>query len=163
MEVYQPVVFSMIMTGARLTNAQRQPHLDGGITGLIYLTSDEYCTGGTALYRHRLTGLERIPVSADATMMELARTCDIDPESLRTPAGYKSFLDTIIFNPLFAAKGNSYVNDGNEFWELLHLAKMKFNRLAIIDGRIPHSQYMREDDFRDHARLTQTLYLKESS
>jgi hypothetical protein len=159
-EVYQPVVFSAIMTGSRLTNAQRQPHLDAGVTGLIYLNSDEHSSGGTALYRHRLSGLEWIPTQPNAAIVELAQRLDINPETLKTPQGYISFLDNMIFNPHFAAKGNDYINDGNEFWELLHLATMKFNRLAIIDGRIPHSQYVKQGAFTDHARLTQTIYLK---
>ena len=159
-EVYQPVVFSAMMTGGRLTNAQRQPHLDPGVTGLVYLNSDQHSSGGTALYRHRLSGLEWIPEKANGTMVELAQRLDINPEILKAPQGYTAFLDNIIFNPQFAAAGNDYINDGNDFWEKLSLVEMKFNRLAILDGRMPHSQYVKQGQFTDHARLTQTIYLR---
>jgi hypothetical protein len=160
-EAYHPVIFSSIVNnGVRLTNNQRQPHIDPGMTAMVYLNADEHCAGGTALYRHKLTGLERIPFTPTPEIEALAVECGVNPETLRTPAGYTAFQDSVIFNPLFAARGNSYMNDGNDFWEFLYLVEMKFNRLVIIDGRVPHSQYLKDADFKDYSRLTQALYLK---
>ena len=45
----------------RLNIGQRAPHIDPDITALIYLNPEQSSTGGTALYRHRPTDLERLP------------------------------------------------------------------------------------------------------
>ena len=160
-EVFHPVIFSSIVNdGTPLTVAQRQPHIDPGITALVYLNPDELCAGGTGIYRHRLTGLERIPTTPTIEMAQLAVQCGTNPEFLTTPQGYTTFQDNIIFNPLFAVRENTYINDGNDFWELLYLVEMRFNRLVIIDGRMPHSQHLKAGQFGDHSRLTQALYLR---
>jgi hypothetical protein len=159
-EAFHPVLFSALQGGIPLNVGQRQPHVDPGVTALIYLNLNEHCAGGTGLYRHRLTGLERIPLEATPEIARLAAQCAINPESLKTPGGYTSFQDSIVFNPLFAVRGNSYVNDGNDFWELLYLIAMKYNRLVAFDGRQFHSQYLKESDFRDHPRINQLLYLR---
>jgi hypothetical protein len=159
-EAFHPVIFSALQGGLPLNVGQRQPHVDPGVTALIYLNPNELCTGGTGLYRHRLTGLERIPLTATPEIAPLAAQCGIDPESLKTPTGYTTFQDSIVFNPLFAARENSYMNDGNEFWELLYLIAMKYNRLVAFDGRQFHSQHFKETDFRTQARINQLLYLR---
>ena len=66
----------------------------------------------------------------------------------------------MIFNPLFAFRENTYINDGNEYWELLYLIEMKPNRLVIFDGRMPHSQHLSVQDYRDYYRINQILYFK---
>jgi hypothetical protein len=60
---------------------------------------------------------------------------------------------------LFAAKDNAYINDGNEFWELLKLVEMRPNRLIVFDARMFHSQYIKEGQYRDAFRVNQILYL----
>ena len=57
-------------------------------------------------------------------------------------------------------RGNTYINDGNEFWEFLHLIEMRHNRLVIFDGRMPHSQYLKEEQFQDYYRINQIMYFK---
>jgi hypothetical protein len=160
-EPFHPVVFAAIVhDGARLNVAQRQPHIDPGITGLFYLNTPEQCVGGTALYRHKLTGIERIPLAPTAEIAQLAMKCDVNPEFLKNPQGYTTFQDNIIFNPLFAAPEGEYINDGNDYWEKLFLVEMKFNRLVIVDGRVPHSQYIKTGQFKSEPRITQTFYLR---
>jgi hypothetical protein len=161
-QLFQPVVFSAIQNdgATRLNVAQRMPHVDPGVSAMIYLNRDAECSGGTGLYRHTLTGLERLPIAATNEMRRLAELCDIDPRNLETPQGYTSFQDQIIFNPLFAVQENSYINDGNPFWELLYKIEMKFNRLVVFDGRMFHSQHLDMTRFRDATRLNQILYLK---
>ncbi len=66
----------------------------------------------------------------------------------------------MIFNPNYAMRENAYINDGNEFWELLSLIEMRPNRLVIFDGRMPHSQHIQPDQFRDFYRINQILYFK---
>ncbi len=34
------------------------------------------------------------------------------------------------------------------------------NRLVILDGRMPHSQHIQPDQFRDFYRINQILYFK---
>lgn len=161
-QLFQPVVFSAIVNdGAlRLNVAQRMPHVDPGVSAMVYLNPDDECEGGTGLYRHTLTGLERLPLTATPEMLRLAELCDVDREAMKTPAGYTSFQDHIIFNPLFAVQENTYINDGNPFWELLYKIEMKFNRLVVFDGRMFHSQHLATNQFRDRTRLNQILYLK---
>lgn len=161
-QLIQPVVFSAIVNApGRLNVAQRQPHVDPGVSAMVYLNPDDECAGGTGLYRHRLTGLERLPTTATAELQQLARRLDLDPATLATPQGLTQFQDTIIFNPLFARPDDGYIDDGNAFWELLHTVEMRFNRLVIFDGRVFHSQHLSLDRFRDRPRLNQILYLKE--
>jgi len=147
-QAYQPVVFSALMhpEGARLTVDQRLPHVDPGVTAMIYLNPDAGCAGGTGLYRHRLTGLERIPPGPTPAIREPAARC--------------GFQDAIVFNPLFAAPEGEYVNDGNDFWELLYLVEMRHNRLVIFDGRTPRSQHIQAGQYSQRIRLNQILYLK---
>lgn len=159
-DVYHPVIFASIMNNSPLTVAQRQPHIDPGITAMAYLNAPDVCAGGTGIYRHKLTGLERIPMQPTQEIVNLALQCGLNPQSLATPDGYTAFQDNIIFNPLFAAPEGSYINNGNDFWELIYLVEMKYNRLVIIDGRMPHSQHIKKGQFDDHNRLTQALYLR---
>ncbi|MCO5171044.1 MAG: DUF6445 family protein [Planctomycetes bacterium] len=161
-QVFQPVVFSAIVNhpGLVLNNAQRQPHVDPGVSAMVYLNAPDACVGGTGLYRHRLTGLERVPAAVTPALLRFAEQYGFGPESLRSPEQYTAFQDSIVFNPLFAAKDNTYINDGNEFWELTYLVEMRFNRLVIFDGRVPHSQHLKPGQFGDHARLNQIFYLK---
>jgi len=94
-------------------------------------------------------------------MAELAIQCGQNPEALnKTQAAYIAFQDSVIFNPLFSPRENSYINDGNSYWELLYLMPMKFNRLVIFDGRMPHSQHMKDGQFRDKPRINQLLYFR---
>jgi hypothetical protein len=160
-ETFHPVIFSALGDGLRLNVAQRQPHVDPGVTAMVYVNPEKECSGGTGRYRHRLTGLERIPMGLTPEIAQLAIQCGQNPKALETPQGFTAFQDSIIFNPLFSAR-DSYINDGNEFWELLYLIAMKPNRLVIFDGRMPHSQHMKDGQFRDHTRLNQILYLKPS-
>jgi uncharacterized protein DUF6445 len=160
---YHPAVFSIILNDGRLelNEAQRQPHVDPGISAMVYLNDPQDCAGGTGIYRHRPTGLERIPLEATAEVRELARSRGLSSLDLDSSEGYRAFQDEVLFHPSYAAEGNSYINDGNEAWELLHLIEMKFNRLVIFDGRMPHSQHLAQGQFSQAYRLNQIIYLKE--
>jgi hypothetical protein len=163
-QLIQPVVFSAIVNRPGMLNlAQRQPHVDPGVSAMVYLNPDAECTGGTGLYRHRPTDLERLPTTATPEVLRLAERLELDPAPLRTPQGYTQFQETIIFNPLFARPDDGYIDDGNAYWELLYKVEMRFNRLVVFDGRMFHSQHLSLDRFRDRPRLNQILYLKERS
>ena len=158
----QPVVFQGIKTGNyRLNIGQRQPHIDQDITAMVYLNPADSCTGGTGLYRHRPTGLERVPPIPDGTIRQLADQLELSDEFFTSPEGYENFQNSMIFNPLFACRDNTYINDGNEYWELLELIEMRPNRLMMFDGRCFHSQYIQSGDYNQAFRVNQILYLSQ--
>lgn len=157
----QPVVFSGITNEHfRLNIGQRQPHIDQDITAMVYLNPQESCVGGTGLFRHRLTGLERLSKTPNHEIRELADRLELSDEFLASQEGYENFQQSMIFNPLFACRDNTYINDGNEFWELLYLIEMKPNRLIIFDGRCFHSQYIKPEHYTSAFRVNQILYLR---
>lgn len=160
----QPAVFQGIINqNFRLNIGQRQPHIDPDITAMVYLNPAESCAGGTGLYRHRLTGLERLPIRPDQTIRELADRLELSDEFLESEEGYENFQKSMIFNPLFSCRENTYINDGNEFWELIKLIDMKPNRLIIFDGRCFHSQYIRPEHYQTGFRINQIVYLSANS
>ncbi len=158
---YHPVIFSAIqMREYTLSPWQRQPHIDQGVTAMVYLNPEELCSGGTGLYRHRPTGLSRIPIGMTGDLVRLARTKGMTPSAVSTPEGYAEFLNTVFFRPEYAVKGNTYINDGNDYWELLYRIDMKPNRLVIFDGRMFHSQHIAPGQFTDCFRMNQILYFQ---
>jgi hypothetical protein len=160
----QPVVFSGITNNNyRLNIGQRQPHIDQDITAMIYLNPSESCIGGTGLYRHLPTNLERLSVSPNQEIRNLAERLELSDEFLKTQEGYENFQNSMIFNPLFACRNNTYINDGNQFWDLVFLIDMKPNRLIIFDGRCFHSQYIQPEHYTEAFRVNQILYLKSPS
>lgn len=158
---YHPVIFSAIQTREyRLTPWQRQPHIDQGVTAMVYLNPESFCSGGTGIYRHRPTGMSRLPIDITPELMRIAQGNGISPGKLRTQEGYAEFLNTVFFRTEYAAKDNAYINDGNDFWELLFLIEMKPNRLVIFDGRMFHSQHIATGQFQDCFRMNQILYFQ---
>lgn len=158
---YHPVIFSAIQTKTqRLTPWQRQPHIDQGVTAMVYLNPEELCSGGTGLFRHRPTGLSRIPHTITSSLVTLARTRGISPQGLLSGEEFPRFCNEVFFREEYAAKGNHYINDGNEFWELLYRIDMKPNRLVIFDGRMFHSQHIQPGAFNDGFRMNQILYFQ---
>ncbi len=158
---YHPVIFSAIQNrDYKLTSWQRQPHIDQGVTAMVYLNPEEMCSGGTGLYRHRPTGLSRVPIGLTTDLTLLAQQHGISAQALRTQDGYAELMNTVFFRPEYAAKDNAYINDGNEYWELLYRIDMKPNRLVIFDGRMFHSQHIAQGQFRDYFRMNQILYFQ---
>ncbi len=158
---YHPVIFSAIENRSyRLSPWQRQPHIDQGVTAMVYLNPEHLCAGGTGLYRHKPTGLDRIPLAITPQLQRIAEQHGFSAKSLEDSDGYAEFMNTAIFNPAYAAEENTYINDGNQYWELLFLIQMKSNRLVIFDGRMPHSQHITKDQFQDCFRINQILYFQ---
>ena len=158
---YHPVIFSAIQNrDYKLTPWQRQPHIDQGITAMVYLNPEEMCSGGTGLYRHCPTGLTRVPIGLTPELSGLARQHGISAQALRTADGYADCMNRVFFRPEYAVKENQYINDGNEYWELLYKIEMKPNRLVIFDGRMFHSQHIAPAQFREYFRMNQILYFQ---
>lgn len=159
----QPVVFQGITNkNYQLNIGQRQPHIDQDITAMVYLNPAQSCVGGTGLYRHRPTGLERVPIMPDQDIRDLADRLELSDEFLNSPEGYENFQNSMIFNPLFANRDNTYINHGNEYWELLKLIDMRPNRLIIFDGRCFHSQYITANQYTEAFRVNQIVYLSQT-
>lgn len=152
-----PLTISRSYTTVELEPSQRQPHRDPTFVGLIYLNRGSECVGGTALYGHRPTGRDYIPAVPDASMIRLAHNLGYHPEEWRGPTDYEQMVRNVFFNEAFANPENETVNEGNQYWELLELVEMKFNRLVLFDGQIPHTEYTPRNSFDDTPRTVQLL------
>ena len=158
----QPLVFQGIMNkDFRLNVGQRQPHIDQDITAMVYLNPHQTCVGGTGLYRHRPTNLERVPILPDQQIRDLAEQLELSEEFFQSQDGYENFQNSMLFNPLFAKRENEYINEGNDYWELLYLIEMKPNRLIIFDGRCFHSQFIEKTQYTEAFRVNQIIYLSQ--
>jgi hypothetical protein len=164
-------VFSVMDERASaLARHQPHPHIDNlgegqaGLAALVYLNPPSQCRGGTAIYRHRETGLleyrgEITPglarymakhglTSADDAVDHMTRVTDEEMAALTE-----------------AAKETDWgsLTDSNETWELAKLLEMRFNRCVVFDGYFFHGPYMRSGDFGrtlETRRITQTLYFE---
>lgn len=140
---------------------QRLPHTDPAIAAYVYLNQPKDCSGGTALYRHRPTGLELIPFTADKHMVQLALDFGYPPlQEGRRTRNYVEMVQRVVFHPRQANPDGSMLNDGNRYWELMLLLEMRFNRLIIHDGRIPHTAYIPPGSFEEVPRLMQMLSIE---
>jgi Family of unknown function (DUF6445) len=141
-----------------LKDRQRLPHNDPTAAALVYLNRPEDCAGGTGLYRHRPTGLEVVPLRADARMVELARDLGYPACRLnRRTASYVEMVARVVYDTRQANRDGSMLNGGNEYWDLMDLIEMRFNRLVVYDARIPHTVYLEPGSFEDVPRLVQML------
>lgn len=146
---------------APLSPRQRIPHNDPTAAALIYLNRPEDCSGGTGLYRHRPTGLEIIPLKADARMVRLARDLGYPPLRLNhRTENYVRMIERVVYHPRQGNSDGSLLNKGNPYWELMALIEMRFNRLVVYDGRIPHTAYIEPGTFEDMPRLVQMLSIE---
>jgi len=85
---YHPVIFSAIINRNYQLNAwQRQPRLDQGVTATVYLNPEELCSGGTGLYRHRPTGLDRLPIAMTSDVIQLAQQHGMNTAALKREDG----------------------------------------------------------------------------
>lgn len=75
-------------------------------SGILYLSLPEHCRGGTDFYRHRRTGLERVPATLDGIVAAGYPTGDalvrdvINRDTLKPAAWEKSFAAPMRFNRL---------------------------------------------------------------
>lgn len=100
----------------------------GGIAAILYLNTPHQCRGGTALWRHKPSGLERMP-----SPLEIKHGALRTGERFSYP-GYgkspKRFMDAIY------ADGKD-----PDKWELVQLADMKTNRLILYPAACFHSRF----------------------
>jgi hypothetical protein len=147
-------VTNILRTDVALGPTQKIPHFDQTrFAAQVYLNTPEECRGGTGLYRHRATGLERYPITP--AIFERYRA-HFEPIFKRH--GFKSAGD--LQKALLKQPGHDdFITDSNEEWELIHLAEMKYNRLIVYEGNPFHSTYVKRDWFVDCYRLAQLIFL----
>lgn len=112
-------------------------HIDGDAhwSGILYLTPDEYCEGGTEFYRHREQGTDRTYIT--------------DAEA--RAHGFESCSQFAI---------QTIQNDGNRLdkWEHLMTVPMRFNRMIIFRPWFWHTAGKSFGDSPENARLVQLFF-----
>jgi len=111
-------------------------HIDPAFySGILYLSADEHCRGGTEFYRHRRTGLDRVPT---------------DPLRI-TGAGFDN-ADQLI---------ESVVNADTlkpSKWERSFTAPMRFNRLILFSPWMFHNSAPGFGDRPENGRLAYLMF-----
>jgi hypothetical protein len=120
--------------------------------GVIYLTKPEFCAGGTSFWRHRRTGLVRIP---DSLEDEWAAEAIIATRSSSIESLIRNCLDEAMPDP-----GQGFPSKQTKWWKPELLVPMKWNRLVIYDSRLFHTPDVprKFGSTHDDQRLTQNLY-----
>jgi len=152
---YRDHVFAIIDDDPNSLNPrQRQPHYDDfcDAAGVIYLTKPEFCAGGTSFWRHRRTGLVRIP---DSLEDEWAAEAIIATRSSTIESLIRNCLDEAMPDP-----GQGFPSKQTKWWKPELLVPMKWNRLVIYDSRLFHTPDVprKFGSTHDDQRLTQNLY-----
>lgn len=114
-----PCAFSLTTVAPQaLGPLQRVPHFDAStphyIAALLYLCDENH--GGTAFYRHRATGLQRISADACERYGEA-----VAAELERQPAPPR------------------YFGESDAHFELLGVMRARFNRLVLYRGSLLHT------------------------
>lgn len=143
--VHEPVERSVIAEHGRfrLTLAEDEGdrgyyvHIDSDShwSGILYLTPDEYCQGGTEFYRHRGHGLDRTYITDVEAQANGYETCS------------KFAIDTI-------------QQDGNDLskWEHLMTVPMRFNRMVLFRPWFWHTSGISFGDSPENGRLVQLFF-----
>jgi hypothetical protein len=156
---YLDHVFAVIDDDIETLNPrQRQPHYDDfcDAAGVVYLTKPEFCAGGTSFWRHRRTGLVRVP---DTLEDEWAADAIFTTRSSSVEALVRNCLDEAMPDP-----GPGFPSKMTEWWQPELLIPMRWNRLVIYDSRLFHTPDVpqRFGTTNEERRLTQNLYFSRS-
>jgi hypothetical protein len=116
-------------------------HVDPAFySGILYLSLPEHCRGGTDFYRHRRTGLDRVPMTAEGIL----------------GAGYGDVNDLI----------GEVVNQDTlkpSKWERSFTAPMRFNRLILFSPWMFHNSGPGFGDRPDNGRLVHLMFFAAAS
>lgn len=111
-------------------------HIDpADYSGILYLSLPQHCRGGTDFFRHRRTGLDRVPTDA----LGIAQ------------AGYGDINQLV----------DDVVNQDTTKparWEKSFTAPMRFNRLILFSPWMFHNSAPGFGDSADNGRLVQLLF-----
>jgi len=105
-------------------------------SGVLYLSRPDDCRGGTEFYRHRATGLERVPR---------------DQRQLRD-AGFSSYDD------LRTAMHEEELDHSK--WELTMTVPMRFNRLVLLQPQYWHTSGPGFGDSIENGRLVYLMFFR---
>ena len=107
----------------------------------IYLNTEEEQNGGTAIYRFKDNGRNRV-FGEDFDYL------------LKNKEKYAHLIET----------GQSYYDENwRDFWEIDRVLTMKFNRVVIYPGYFFHGAYHTDNAFRHYPRVTQTAFISTKS
>lgn len=104
-------------------------------SGILYLSLPEHCRGGTEFFRHKPTGLERVP----QTEVELAATPYSDINRL--------IEDVVNGDTLKPAR-----------WERVMTVPMRFNRLILFSPWLFHNSAAAFGDRPENGRLVHLMF-----
>lgn len=139
---------------AGLNPRQRQPHYDDfcDAAAVIYLNEPEQCSGGTSIWRHRSTGLVRVPDSMDD---EWAAEAIVATRSPNVQQLVRHCLDEALPDP-----GHGFPSAETAWWTPELQVPMRWNRLVVYDARLFHTPDVpqRFGDRPETGRLTQNLF-----
>jgi len=125
--------FNLMYSNVEKDKSQTIPHVDlGNYAGVVYFNGEDECKGGTSFYKHKSSNKEVIEDKKE--IVNIIETID-----------YTKF-------------PNKWITDSNDDWELLHLVPMKFNRAIFYPSSIFHSAYIKENDFTENYRTTQSIF-----
>ncbi len=115
-------------------------HIDPAFySGILYLSLPEHCKGGTEFFRHRRTGLERIPTD----MQNIAK------------AGYSDI------NALIEDVVNRDTKHQAK-WERVMRVPMRFNRLILFSPWLFHNSGAAFGDSAENGRLVQLMFFAQN-
>ena len=113
-------------------------HIDPAFySGILYLSAPEHCRGGTDFYRHRRTGLERVPTQ----QVDVVRAGYDDVNAL--------IEDVVNADTLKSSK-----------WERTFTAPMRFNRLILFSPWMFHNSGAGFGDSIETGRLVYLMFFE---
>ena len=115
-------------------------HIDSRTTwaGIIYLTLDEHCKGGTEFFRHKRTGRDRAPLTDQEArdLFGMESRDDIMPEIIQKDGAHM------------------------DRWEHIMTLPMAFNRCVFFRPWFWHKTGINFGDRKENGRLVQLLFFR---
>ena len=104
------------------------------------LNTEEECSGGTGFYRSKSPQADRMPA---------------DPDQ------HKALHEQIFTGSNYELGTDYFMQDYENYWDLLGIIPMKYNRLLVYPGIFFHGAWHEDDAFRDCYRINQAMFLKD--
>ena len=124
-------------------NSQAYPHDDGNlITALVMLNTEDECAGSTAFYRCKSPLLDRMPA---------------DPEH------HKELHEQIFTGANFETGSRYFMENYDEYWEVIGIVPMVYNRLLVYPGVMFHGAWHEHNSFKDCFRINQAMFIGDVS
>lgn len=106
-------------------------------SGILYLSRDEDCRGGTEFYRHKRTGMDHVPTDLEAL----------------NAVGFESY------GELQREVVDKDALDRSE-WELKTMVSMRFNRLVLLQPQYWHTSGPGFGDRVENGRLIYVMFFR---